>query len=523
MRGYLTVGAIAMALGAGVLAQEAVDHDAIARMRAEAMDRSQVDRLMTTLVEVIGPRLTGSPAYRRAADWSRETLAGWGIENARLDAWQFGRGWTLDRLTLEMVEPRYVPLLGYPEAWSPATKGEITAPVVYAGGTTLEQLAAMKDQLKGAAVLTSPLVTAFIDRDRPHPEDGGPTSAPPPVSGTGAAGGQRGNAAGQRGVQPGSARGASPGGQRGGAAGGQGGANVLAPGDQLFHDAGVAVLIMPSRGMHGTVFVTGRDNSAESIPRIRLAAEHYNMLVRAAQQGSPVKLRVNLQARFLTDDLNSYNVLAEIPGTDPAVRDEVVMIGAHLDSWHTATGATDNADGAAVILEAMRILEASGVRPRRTIRMALWGGEEQGLRGSRQYVEKYLAGDANRRERERLSVYFNIDPGYGPIYGFFLENNEAVRPIFDAWLAPFKELGAKGNVRQGIGSTDHLSFIRQGIPAFNPIQSYIAYDVRTHHTNADTMERISIADLKQAALVMASFAYHAAIRPEKLPRTPGAP
>lgn len=492
-----------VALSATAVGQEAIDRDAVAKMRTEAMDRSEVERLIDMFANVIGPRLTGSPPYKRAADWSRETLAKWGIDNARLEPWEFGRGWTLDRLTLEMVEPRYLPLLGYPEGWSPPTNGEITAAVIYVGDRTPEQIEQMKDRLRGSVVLTQPLVTNFIDRDRSHPNDGGPTSAPPPVAGAAAAAGQRGGA-----------------GQRGNPAGGQPGASPAQQLDRVYRETGVAAVIRPSRGMHGTVFVTGRDNPDNPIPRIILAAEHYNMLVRAVQHEQPVKIRVNVQARYLTEDRNSYNVLAEIPGTDPPLRDEVVMIGGHLDSWHTATGATDNADGAAVILEAMRILKSSGVRPRRTIRMALWGGEEEGLLGSRRYVETHLAGDANRAARERMSVYLNIDPGYGPIYGFYMENNEAARPIFDAWLAPFKDLGAKGNVKQGIGNTDHLSFARVGIPAFNPIQSYVDYDVRTHHTNVDTIERMDLRELKQAALIMASFAYHAAVRPKRLPRPP---
>jgi carboxypeptidase Q len=484
----LVCAAVVAALASGMAgsAQEAVDRDAIAKMGAEAMDRSQVERLLDMFANVIGPRLTGSPAHKRAAEWSRETLAGWGIDNARLDPWEFGRGWVLDRLTLDMVEPRYMPLLGYPDGWSPPTPGEIAAAVVFLGDKSPEQIAQLKDRLKGAVVLPQPLVATFIDRDRPDPADGGSTSAPPPVQGAG--GGQRGNAQAQL--------------------------------EAIYREAGVAAVIRPSRGMHGTVFVTGRDNPDNRIPRITIAAEHYNMLVRAIQHDQPVKLRLNVQARFLTEDRQTYNVLAELPGADPALRNEVVMIGGHLDSWHTATGATDNADGAAVILEAMRILKASGVRPRRTIRMALWSGEEEGLLGSRQYVEKYLATAA---ARDALSVYLNIDPGYGPIYGFYLENNEAVRPIFDAWLAPFKDLGARGNVRQGIGSTDHLSFIRAGIPGFNPIQSYTDYDIRTHHTNVDTVERMKTADLKQAALIMASFAYHASIRAGRFPRPTPAP
>jgi Zn-dependent M28 family amino/carboxypeptidase len=238
------------------------------------------------------------------------------------------------------------------------------------------------------------------------------------------------------------------------------------------------------------------------------------------QAGVPVKLRVNLRSRYLEADRNGYNVIAELPGVDPALKDEVVMIGAHLDSYHSAPGATDNADGSAIALEAMRILAAAGAKPRRTIRMALWGGEEEGLLGSREYVRRHLAGDANAAARERFSVYFNIDPGTGPIYGWFLQGQEEVRPVMDAWLDPFKDLGARRNVSQNIGNTDHLSFTAIGLPGFNPVQDYGDYDVRTHHTNVDTYERVREADLKQAAIVLASFAYHAAMRNEKFPRPP---
>jgi carboxypeptidase Q len=240
--------------------------------------------------------------------------------------------------------------------------------------------------------------------------------------------------------------------------------------------------------------------------------------VRMVSAGLPVEVRVNLKTRYLDTDRNGYNVVAEIPGRHPALKDEVVMIGAHLDSWHSAPGATDNADGAAVVLEAMRILSAIGARPHRTIRVALWGGEEQGLLGSREYVRRHLAGDANAAARERFSAYFNMDPGTGPIYGWFMQGQDNARAIMDAWLAPLTKIGARRNVPESIGNTDHLSFIAVGVPAFNPIQDYVDYDVRTHHTNVDTFERVREADLKQAAIVMATFAYHAAMRAEKMPR-----
>jgi Zn-dependent M28 family amino/carboxypeptidase len=229
---------------------------------------------------------------------------------------------------------------------------------------------------------------------------------------------------------------------------------------------------------------------------------------------------VNVQGRYFTRDTSGYNIIAELPGTDPRLKDEVVMIGAHLDSWHAATGATDNGDGAVTVMEAMRILKAIGAKPRRTIRVALWGGEEEGLYGSRAWVARHLAGDANRAARDKLSVYFNIDPGYGPVYGFFSEGSDAAKAIFDAWLEPLKDIGMRKNVRAGIGSTDHLSFIAVGVPGFNPIQEYKDYDVRIHHTNMDTMERTRPEDVAQAAVVFASFAYDAAMRDGPFPRGP---
>jgi Zn-dependent M28 family amino/carboxypeptidase len=225
---------------------------------------------------------------------------------------------------------------------------------------------------------------------------------------------------------------------------------------------------------------------------------------------------VNSQSRFLDRDTNSYNIIAEIPGTDPRLRDEIVMAGAHIDSWHSGLGAADNADGAAVMLETMRILKAVGVQPRRTIRIAIWGGEEEGLLGSRAWACQHLAPDSVARSK--FSVYLNMDPGTGPVYGFYMEGNAAAKAIFDAWLEPFADLGYRKNLISGIGSTDHLSFIGQGVPGFNPIQDYTDYDTRIHHVNWDTPERVPLAPLKSAAVIYASLLYHAAMRDGKIPR-----
>ncbi len=435
------------------------------KIRAEAAAHSQVEPVFDMLTITIGPRLTASPAHKRAAEYARDRLASYGLSNARLEPFHFGRGWTMEKLTLEMIEPRYLPLIGYPDAWTPSTAGEIVGEPV----TT---------DTKSAILLADPVMTNFVRKDRPQPSD--PDYVPMSAAYATSVGGRR-----------------------------------AAPPPRKITEA--AVVLKPSRGEDGTVFVQGRDAGPGAIPTVTLSAEHYNMIRRMVDRKIPVKLRVNVQTKFYdAENGNAYNVLAELPGSDAAVRDEVVMIGGHLDSWHTGVGATDNADGATAVIEAMRILKAVGARPRRTIRVALWGGEEQGLLGSKAWVAAHLKGE----EREKFDVYFNIDNGTGPIYGWYLQNMESVRDLFDQWLRPVKEFGARRNVIEPVGSTDHLSFIDAGVPGFNPIQDYVNYDVRTHHTNMDTVERVNIADIRQAAAAMAWFAYNAANAETKIPRPP---
>jgi hypothetical protein len=467
-------------------AQEGVDTAMIGKIRAEGLDRSGVLALYGHLTDVIGPRLTGSPAYRQAADWALGQLRGWGLAAAHREAFDFGRGWTLEKQILEMTAPRYFPLIGYPEAWSPPTQGRVEGTPVYIGDLDADRVRGMAARLRGAIVLPVPPQTAFITEDRPQPADADEpvrSGAPPMLRNAGAVPARE----------------------------------LIA----LLREVGAAAVLRPNQGEHGTLFVLGsRGTTDDAVPSIILAAEHYNLLVRMLQAGESPRLRVEVGVHYHAEDTNGYNVLADIPGTDPALQDEVVMIGAHLDSWHSATGGTDNADGSAIVMEAMRILHAVGARPRRTIRVALWGGEEEGLLGSRAWVESHLAGEANRAASERFQVYFNDDPGGGPIYGFYAEENAAAKSLFDAWLAPLHDLGAKQNVIAGIGSTDHVSFTRSGVPGFTAIKDYTHYDTRTHHTNADFYERVSEADLKQSAIVMAVFAWQAAMREKPFPRPP---
>ena len=474
---------LALTLPAAAAAQ---DPAVLARIRDEGMNRSQAPALFDHLTNVIGPRLTGSPAFRQSVDWAAAKLREYGLANVRLESWPFGRGWTLERQTLEMVEPRYMPLIGYAEAWTPSMPRELVATPVYIGG--LADSAAVRasgDRLRGAIVLATRPQEFFITKDRLQPTE---HDAPVPI------GAPRANHA--TGPLPRAA---------------------LQP---TLKSLGAAAVLRPTEGNEGTMFVLGsRTATAENaVPSLIVAAEHYNLVARALQAGAPVKLRVNVQTRYHAADTSGYNVLGEIPGSDPVVGDEVVLLGAHIDSWHSATGAADNADAVAELMEAMRLLKASGARPRRTIRAAIWGGEEQGLLGSRAHARLHYAGDANAAARAKLSVYLNNDPGTGAIYGWYMEGNAPAKALFDQWLAPLADLGARRNVMERIGNTDHLAFTALGIPAFNTIQDYREYDTRVHHTNMDFAERVDAQGLKQASVVLATFAYQAAMREGAFPR-----
>ena len=485
---YIIVGTLGFTLAASttmpVAGQEPVDRAMIGRLQDESRAHSQVLETYRTLTDEIGPRLTGSPAFKRAVDWTRARLTQWGMSNVAVESWPFGRGWTLEKLTLEMTQPRYFPLEGYPEAWSPSTRGLLSASPIYLGDKTADQIKVLGAKLKGAIVLPQPPQEGdrLISADRPQPGDtearvriGAPpvlrTEGPTPI----------------RDMMP------------------------------ILQQLGVGLVLRPNQGQHGTLFVLGsRATKDDAVPSVILAAEHYNMIARLVQHGTPVRLNAEVRAKYQAADTSGYNVIAEIPGTDPVLKNEVVLVGAHLDSWHSATGATDNADAVAAMMEAMRMLKAVGAQPRRTIRLALWGGEEEGLLGSKAYVEKHLKNDA--AARDAIAVYLNDDAGMGPTYGFYSEENAGAKAIFDEWLRPLADLGVKRNPMDKIGNTDHLSFTAVGIPGFTTLKDYRDYDVRTHHTNADFYERVSEKDLQQSAIVMAVFAWHAAMRDGKFPR-----
>jgi carboxypeptidase Q len=564
--------------------------DPIDRIKEEEMKRSQVMATLSYLTDVIGPRLTGSPNMKRANEWTRDRLAAWGLSDAHLEAWgPFGRGWTLKRFSAQVIEPQCIPLIAFPKAWSPGTEGTLVAPVVYFDAKTEADFAPFKGKIKGAIVLLSPAtsVSAHFDplgkrktdsellalADAPEPAPGGRRGGQggqPAPNGQGQGQRQgRGRLAANAAAAPGA--GAAP-------APPAGGRFQMTPERiaqmqlagkklQFLTENGAGMIIEPSRnGDGGTLFVQSAtipgaqipgmgqgqgqgqgqpaarrpsiyDKNAPKItPQIVMAQEHYNRLVRMIEQGEKVKMVVDLSVQFHDDDPMAYNTVAEIPGTDK--KDELVMLGGHMDSWHSGTGATDNAAGCAVGMEAVRILKALDLKPRRTIRIALWSGEEEGLLGSRAYVTKHFGRSpagmfgpqsgsnettndaAPKPEYAKFSAYFNLDNGTGKVRGIYLQGNEAARPIFRKWFQPFRELGATTISLSNTGGTDHQSFDGIGLPGFQFIQDEIEYDTRTHHSNQDVFDRIQAEDMKQAAVIMASFIYNAAMMEEKIPRKP---
>ena len=531
--------------------QQLDPNDPIARIRDEGLNRSQVMHTLSYLSDVIGPRLTASPNMKRANEWTRDTMTKWGLENAHLEAWgPFGRGWSLERFSAQVTDPQDIPLIAYPKAWSPGTNGPLSAEVVYFDAKDENDMARFKGQLKGKIVLTSAMreVKAHFESQGTRRDEKNLlalANAPMPrPSGRGGFGGNR------------SAEFLAL-------------AQFNAKKNQFLMDEGAALLVDSSRGDGGTIFVQSATvpqpfspnafgpnaprrinpydkDAPKFLPQIVVAVEHYNRIARMIQAGEKVKMEVNLTVEWQDQDLNGYNTVAEIPGSDPQLKDQIVMLGGHMDSWHSGTGATDNGAGVAVAMEAVRVIQTLGLKPRRTIRVALWTGEEQGLLGSRAYVAEHFGkletptttataspggsdGAATTppptvlikmAEYDKLAGYFNLDNGTGKIRGVYLQANDGIGALFRQWLAPFRDLGAETLSLSNTGGTDHLSFDGIGLPGFQFIQDEIEYDSRTHHSNMDVFDRIQGDDMKQAATIMAAFVYNTAMRDEKLPRKP---
>jgi len=492
---------VGLPLSAQWPATDKLDLDAIYKIKEEGLQRSKVMEIESYLTDVYGPRLTGSPNIKEAADWAQKTMKEWGLANVKTEAWPFGRGWQSQRFTANAVTPRAYPLIAYPKAWTPGTNGPVTGEAIIAVINEEKDFAEFRRKLRGKYVMSMAM------RDvAPHFEAQGHRYSDTELA--------------DLAKQP-------------LAGGGRGRGNFNAAQEfnrkrtQFFIDEGVAAVLDFSRGDDGTVFVqapagVSRDPKGPAQPaQVTLATEHYGRIWRTLEKKIPVTLQMDIANTFYDNDLNAFNIVGDIPGTDKA--DEVVMIGAHFDSWHTGTGATDNAAGSAVMLEAMRLLKTTGVKLRRTVRIGLWGGEEEGLLGSREYVKAHYADPANMQlkpEHAKFAGYFNVDNGTGLIRGVYLQGNEAVAPIFEQWMTPFKNLGMTTLTIRNTGGTDHLSYDAVGLPGFQFIQDEVEYDSRTHHSNMDTYERIQPNDMMRNAVIVAAFAMNAANRDEKLPRKP---
>lgn len=506
-------------------AEEPVDLSMMTRIRDEGLHHSQVMDTLHHLTDVIGPRLTGSPQLKEANDWTRQQLAGWGLANAHLEGYPFGRGWTFSACEVRMVSPRQFPLLAYPKAWTPGTQGTVRGQAMKAEIKSEKDLEQYKGKVAGKILFVDeplefeePEDPAFQRYSREDLEKLSDFEMPR----------ERDTNWRKGAIERWRLRKAV---------------------NEFMEKEKALALVETSARRNGVVRVTGggsyEPGESVGVTSLVMAAEHYNQILRLLDDdrdgdGKPVELELNVAARFLDEDSKAYNTVAEIPGTDK--KDELVMAGAHLDSWHAGTGATDNAAGSAVVMEAVRILKALGVKPRRTIRAVLWTGEEQGLLGSIAYAREHFATrpenkdpdqkDLPERFREdtwplslkpehaKVAAYFNIDNGTGKVRGIYTEENAAVKPIFESWLAPFKDLGAGTVTLRGTGGTDHVTFDRLGLPGFQFIQDEMDYETRTHHTNLDTYDHLKREDMAQASVLMAAFLYDAAMRPEPLPRKP---
>lgn len=519
--GWASITCVLAAVTAPLLAQRAVPPDAralaaegadsvsFARIRAQAIDSSRVMEITSWLSDVYGPRLTNSPNVRAAATWAMREMKSWGLSNVHLESWgPFGRGWANEGFSLEAVSPQHYPIIAYPSAWTPGTNGPVTAQAIMATIDSEPDFAKYRAQLREKFVMLDQ-VNVLEPHFRPDARRI-PDSVLTKVA-----------------ALPAPAPGVDTTFER-----------ILtnyfaelafeAKRSHFLADEGAAAALLDGGGDDGTVFVSSHGGSWDPragtlLPTVVLASEHYGRIARTIAKGIPVTLTLNDRNRFYDDDLNSFNVVAEIPGIDTKLRSEVVMVGGHFDSWQSGTGATDNGAGVATMMEALRILKAAHIPLKRTVRIALWTGEEEGELGSQAYVKQHFADPRSMKlepEHAKFDVYFNLDNGTGKIRGVYLEGNSAIGPIFDSWMTPFKSDGMKTLTLDNTVGTDHQSFDAVGLPGFQFIQDPIDYGTRTHHSNMDVYEHVVPEDMKWNALVVATFVMQAANRAEKLPRKP---
>jgi carboxypeptidase Q len=517
----IALAGIAAGLTTALFAADTADLGIQTRIRQEGFRNSKVMELASGLMDGVGARLTGSPNLKKANEWTRQQLEDFGLQNAHLESWgPFGRGWSYEVSSVRMVAPDSAELLALPTAWSPSTNGVVRARVVRVKLESDEDLQKEKGKLAGAIVMIGapvdlkpqdkPALSRYDDKSLSALEQYEMPEARTPAA--------RAEAAKRRTFR-----------------------RALLP--WLITEK-VAAIIEPGAGSDGGTFRVQAGGSYKpdesvGVPSVMMSTEQYDRIARLLDRSVPVELEMDIRTRFYDADPNAYNTVAEIPGTDR--KDEVVMIGAHLDSWHGGTGATDNGAGVVATMEAVRILKAIGIAPRRTIRIALWSGEEQGLLGSKAYVTAHFGSRADstdpkdkdlpsflratgplttKPEHAKLSAYFNMDNGTGRIRGIYAQENAAARPIFESWVEPLRDLGVTTVTMRNTGSTDHISFDAVGLPGFQFIQDEVEYMTRTHHTNYDVYERLQRDDLMQAAVVMATFVWEAANRPDMMPRKP---
>jgi hypothetical protein len=536
--GTLAIAPFCLPIGA----QEHADLAVVSQIKTEAFENSQVMETLEPLTDQYGPRLTVSPQWREAADWAVKRLQGFGLENVRLEKWGTpGRGWTLKRASLEMLEPRYAALVAAPLAWSDVTPGEVTGDIVLAqygsGRRSLDPKVAeeelekfeaeWKGKLKGKIVLlssvrkiepaTKPEFSRYSAQELSELAEAPTPIAKVPVD----LKNLKFPDDPQEAIQvyyslPASLREAFTKQRQA----------ITAKRAAFFKSEGVAALINSDQRAHDSLLFAEAAGPYDAKDVLAPATfvvtqEQYNRLVRLLDRKVPVKMRVNLQAEISKENQDAFNIVGEIPGG--AKKDELIMLGGHFDSWHTGTGATDNGAGSAVMMEAVRILKTLNLKLDRTVRIALWSGEEEGLLGSKAYVKEHF-GDPETMEvteqHAKLSGYFNLDNGSGKIRGVYLQGNDMMRPIFDSWLAPFRDQGVSTISIRNTGGTDHLSFDAVGLPGFQFIQDPLDYGTLTHHSDVDTYDHLQAADLMQAAAVIATVVYDAANRPEMLPRKP---
>lgn len=514
------------------LAQEKVDWAVVGKIRDEGFRRSQVMETAAQLTDVHGPRMSATPQYKKAAEWARQQLEAWGLEGARLESFPFGRGWSFERASAHVVSPVAFPLVAIPKAWTAGTSGPVRGKVLRVTVDSEADVEALKGKIAGMVLWVGQ------PRALKAPEDGGVF--------------KRYTDAQLEDIE------------RFPVPGARGGRGPMGPVDReaflkrrrlqralekLYEAERPLAVVEPSERDANVLRLGGggsrKKGDPQAVTQLVVSAAQWGRVVRLLDRKIDVEVEIDVRATFHEDDTNGYNVLAELPGTDR--KSELVMLGAHLDSWHPGTGATDNAAGSAVMMEVIRILKAAGVAPRRTVRVALWDGEEHGLLGSRAHVEQHFASRPAPREsgpdelpafmrseppapitlkpdHAKLSAYFNLDNGTGKVRGIYLQENAAAKPVFEAWMEAVKDLGATRITLRNTGGTDHQSFDAVGLPGFQFIQDPIEYMdgtfFGTHHTDADTFDRLQREDLMQAAVVIATFAYHAAARDELLPRKP---